>query len=231
MPSIIHTSAVKATASAGSTQVGAKASAAKAPRTRGHGEAAPAGEGGQPPGGAREHRDHAPGSCRLFGTGRQAPEAQALDPPRIGVDHLELDARGMADHLAARGHPAGEVEHETAERVDVLALFRRQHRADARLEVLDRGACVGDQRAVRPLDHVDLLDVVLVLDIAHDLLDHVLDGDETVDTAELVHHHRHVHARKTHLQQQIEHAHGGRDEQHLADDVAQAERRFRHVGQ
>ena len=78
----------------------------------------------------------------------------------------------------------------------------------ARLERLDRRARVGDHGAVAALDQLRLVGVVvLVLDLADDLLDHVLDGDEPVDAAELVDHQRHVHAREPHLQQQVEHRH------------------------
>ena len=55
---------------------------------------------------------------------------------------------------------------------------------------------------------------MLVLDVADDLLHHVLDGDQPVDAAILIDDQRHVHARKPHLQQQVEHAHAGCDEQH-----------------
>ena len=78
-------------------------------------------------------------------------------------------------------------------------------------------AGVGDDAAVGPLDQVRrLVDVVLVLDLADDLLDHVLDGDEPVDAAELVDDQRHVDARQAHLHQQVEDRHRRRDEQHLA---------------
>ena len=66
-------------------------------------------------------------------------------------------------------------------------------------------------------------DVVLVLDLADDLLDQILDGDEPVDAAELVDDERQMLARQAHLQQQVEHPHGGRHEQHLAQDRLQIE--------
>ena len=62
------------------------------------------------------------------------------------------------------------------------------------LEHLDRRARVGDQRAVGPrsTSFGASAIVVLVLDLADDLLDQILDGDEPVDAAELVDHQRHM---------------------------------------
>ena len=59
-----------------------------------------------------------------------------------------------------------------------------------------RRARVGDDAAVGARDDLGPVGVVvLVLDLADDLLDHVLDGDEPVDAAELVDDQRHVDAR------------------------------------
>ena len=58
--------------------------------------------------------------------------------------------------------------------------------------------------------------VVLVLDLADDLLDHVFDRHQPVDAAELVDHHRDMGARLAHLHQEIEDRQRRRHEQHLA---------------
>ncbi len=64
----------------------------------------------------------------------------------------------------------------------------------ARLREEDAGRLGGPERP--------LVLVVLVLDVADDLLEQVLDGDEAVDAAIFVDHHRHVDARGLHLLQQ-----------------------------
>ena len=66
-------------------------------------------------------------------------------------------------------------------------------------------------------------DVVLVLDLAHDLLDQILDGEQPVGAAELVDHQRHVGARAAHVEQHVEHRQGRRHEDHAAQYVAQVE--------
>ena len=62
---------------------------------------------------------------------------------------------------------------------------------------------------------------MLVLDLADDLLDQILDRHQPVDAAELVDHHRDMGARLTHLHQQVEDRQGRRDEQHLAQQRRQ----------
>src|SRR3546814_6773641 len=61
----------------------------------------------------------------------------------------------MLDQLAAIGHPAGEREQQAAEGVDVLLAFVfGKHRADTLLELLDGGARIGNEAAIRPLDQL-----------------------------------------------------------------------------
>ncbi len=64
---------------------------------------------------------------------------------------------------------------------------------------------------------------MLVLDLAHDLLDQVLDGQKPVGAAELVDYQRHVGARAAHVEQHVEHRQGRRHEHHTAQYVAQIE--------
>ena len=73
-------------------------------------------------------------------------------------------------------------------------------------------------------------DVVLVLDLADDLLDQILDGDEAVDAAELVDDEDEMLARQAHLQQQVEDAHGGCHEEDLAQIRLQIEGRVFDAG-
>src|SRR6185312_10712914 len=136
-------------------------------------------------------RNATPAGVSDIGVGRrrrQAAHAHALDAPGIRVEHFELEAGGMLEDLAAARHPAGERADQAAQGLDaILLLARQQRRRDAILQRRDPSPRIGDERAVRTLDHLRLVGViVLVLDLADDLLDHVLDGDEAIDAAELV---------------------------------------------
>ena len=64
---------------------------------------------------------------------------------------------------------------------------------------------------------------MLVLDLADDLLDQVLDGQQPVAAAELVDHQRHVRARAAHVEQHVEHRQRRRHEHDAAQYVAQVE--------
>ena len=110
------------------------------------------------------------------------------------------------------------VEDEPAQRVDFfLVAVRTQLDTVPLFERLDRSAGIGDQGAVSALDQARRLGVVvLVLDLADDFLDQILDRDQPVDAAELVDDHRDMGARLAHLHEQIEDRQRRRDEQQLA---------------
>ena len=61
--------------------------------------------------------------------------------------------------------------------------------------------------------------IVFVVDLAHDLFDQILDGDEPVGAAIFVDHKRQMQAGGAHLEQQIHRAHRRRREQQLALDL------------
>ena len=65
---------------------------------------------------------------------------------------------------------------------------------------------------------------MLVGDFAHDLLDQILDRQQPVDAAILVHHQRQVHTRLTHLQQQVEHRYLRRHHQRVTQQAFQLKR-------
>jgi hypothetical protein len=157
--------------------------------------------------------------------GRRVPDAQAFYAARVGFHDLEADPAVVDDEFAPGRYASGEIDHEPGERVDVLLAFLvREDGAYPVLECVDFETRIGDQRAVGPLQDLRTRgDVVLVLDLAHDFLDQILDGDEAVDAAELVHNQRHVHARLAHLHEQVENGHGGRDEEDLARDARELE--------
>ena len=60
---------------------------------------------------------------------------------------------------------------------------------------------------------------MLVGDVAHNLLDDVLDRDQPVGAAIFVDHQRQMGVAGLHLEQQIQRAHGGRHEQHRPLDA------------
>ena len=102
------------------------------------------------------------------------------------------------------------VEDQAAQRIDLLLVAglaqadRRGAPRAPRSGCARRRSSVPSARSIR-CGRLGL--VVLVLDLADDLLDQVLDGHQPVDAAELVDHHRHVDARLAHLHQQIEDRH------------------------
>src|SRR5690625_642415 len=152
-------------------------------------------------------------------------DAKALDLARIGIDHLEFMAIFVLDDLAPRRHMVGQLEDEPAKRVDLLLpTIGQKMDALGLLEFADIGTSV---------DEIDTLgfanpgfgyvDIVFILDIADDLSDQILDGDEAIDTAEFVDHQRHVDALSLHLLQKSGNGHGRRYETGRADQLRQAE--------
>ena len=114
---------------------------------------------------------------RPLGGGEAHPHA--VDPARVGVHHLEFGAFRVQHHLAPRRHPAGEADDEAAEGVDLLGeLGRRQPHAGRPLEGVEVHAGLGEVDARRLLGpELALGLVVLVGDVAADLLERLLDGD------------------------------------------------------
>ena len=113
----------------------------------------------------------------------------------------------MRNDLALRRHPAGEREHQAANRIDIGVPFvLAQHRPHAFLEILHRQPGVQIQRPIRPFGHHRrLFVIVLVVDLADNRFDKVFDRYQPVDAAVLVDHQRQVDPLLTHLQQQIQH--------------------------
>src|SRR5581483_9042409 len=130
----------------------------------------------------------------LPGARARAMDSQLLDAPRIGIEHLELEPRGMADQLAARRHPPEQGEHKAAQRIDFgLLLGLEEFDAQVTLELSHRRARGRDQPELGILHDIGGFGlVVLVLDLADDLLHEILDRHEAVGAAVLVHHQSHV---------------------------------------
>ena len=120
--------------------------------------------------------------------------------------------------LAPLGYVAHLVRDQAADGVEVLFRIRgRQRHAEGLRDAFDGGVAADPVSAVGQPEDVALVlvDVELVLDLAHDLLEHVLDGDQTRDPAELVDHDGQVIAVAAELAQQVVqrlglgHEHGG----------------------
>src|SRR5580704_207109 len=132
------------------------------------------------PGGTRSSVVSGTGETLALASGdRQAANPEPLDAPRIGVEHLEFEAAGMRDHLAAPWHPPGEGKDEATQRVHLVAVaVMAQPRAVLLIECLDRQARVGDDATIGARDQGGrLINIVLVLDLADFFIDKILDHD------------------------------------------------------
>src|SRR5260370_9796543 len=88
-----------------------------------------------------------PGRCR------RSAYAQALDPPRVSIEHFEFDAQWVSNDFAALRHAPGKARDQSTQGVHLfLVAVRAQPSAFMLLEHLYRGAGIGDQAAVAALD-------------------------------------------------------------------------------
>src|SRR5690606_21574220 len=94
-----------------------------------------------------------------------------------------------------------ELAHDEA--ADGIELLVTEIGLEVLIELLDRGQRLHREMPLAVAEDVYLvLDVVLVDDLAHDLLEHVLDRHEAVDAAVLVDDERHVIATRPELLEQ-----------------------------
>ena len=158
--------------------------------------------------------------------GGHARDAQLLQPARIGIEDFDLEVARPGHDLAARGQPPDARHHVARERVDLVGdVADIEFRPDRLHDLFQMRARVREERAVR-LAHNRrrFVLVVLILDFAENLLDHVLHRDDAVGAAVFVDHQRQMDARRLHLGEQVERRHRGRHEQDLADDLGLVER-------
>ena len=153
-------------------------------------------------------------------------DAHALDPARVGVEHMELEARNGMDDLAAGRHPAERVEDHAADRVDRFAMLAGAKRiADHLGHFVDLGLAVDHEHAIAGVgDQRLVLIVMLVLDIADHHLDDVLQRDQPVGAAIFVDDQRHLRARRLHARHQVGSQHRRRHEQHGPGQAELADR-------
>ena len=120
----------------------------------------------------------------------------------------------MTDHLATARNPSCEIKHQAAHRIYVFVpLFCRQESTGFGLEILDLEARIHIDNT-RPLAHKFRAPVfiVLVLDLANDPLNEVLDRHQPVYATEVIDHQRHVQPLNAHLKQQLQNRHRRRNE-------------------
>src|SRR5581483_7160919 len=104
-------------------------------------------------------------------------DAQGIDAPPVGTRHPELEPVDAGDLAASRQTP--ELLHQQAGN-GIEALLLGQPRAEVFVEILDPGDPADRVLPVSLLaDVLIVLHVEFVVDLAHDLLDHVLDGDQS----------------------------------------------------
>ena len=121
---------------------------------------------------------------------RRSDDLDLADAARIGVEDAELE-RVRVEHVADLGNASGEMDDEPTERIEVAVLVR-----DLLTEVVDQivDEDLGGRDVATRLDlaHERLFLVVLVLDLADDLLDDVLERHDAARAAEVVGHDREV---------------------------------------
>src|SRR5438034_2058688 len=128
---------------------------------------------------------------------REELDFEPLDARALDFEHLET-AAVVLDLVALLGRSAQEAEDEAADRVVVLD---RQGALELLVEVVDRERPVDAHPAVgQPLDRL-VREIELVLDLADDLLEQILERDDPLQIAVLVDHDRHVLARAPELAQ------------------------------
>src|SRR6266545_3313881 len=129
---------------------------------------------------------------------RREGDRQLLDARAL--DLVDAEAQAVVLDLVAALRRAPELaEDEAADRVVVLL---RQLDAELLVEVVDReGAVDADRVGVEPLDGL-VRQVELVLDLADDLLEHVLERDDPDHVSVLVEDDRHVLVLLSELRQQ-----------------------------
>ena len=98
--------------------------------------------------------------------------------------------------------------HEPADSVVLLGVLESKVEVEQLQDLVDVGAPVDACLVVGQADDHRLLDVVLVLDLADDLLEQVLDRDQSRGPTVLVEHDRDVHLAPLELMKQVIDGHG-----------------------
>src|SRR6478735_9572751 len=139
--------------------------------------------------------------------------AHRFDAATVGAHDAEFET--LQHHrFAAAWQPAEMLRHQSRHGIDGGI---GELRAEILVEIADAGAAAYQELPVGlAADVLLVLDVVFVIDLAHDLLDHILDRDQSGDAAVLVPGDGHVIAADTQFPQQHVDALGFRHEHRLA---------------
>src|ERR1700730_7854823 len=129
--------------------------------------------------------------------------AQRVDTPAVGTGYPKLEAVDGCGVTSPR--QAAKLFHEqTGDGIE--AFLFREVRTEIFIELVDARDTAHRELPLRLLtDVVIVLDIELIVDLADNLLDHVLDGDQPGDAAVLIDDQRHVIAVAAEfLQQHVE---------------------------
>ena len=137
-----------------------------------------------------------------------------VDAPALGVEHLDGQAVDV-EPLAHRRHAAEVREQITADRLESLAL---DVHVEPLRDLVDVDLAAEHEPAVAFVDDRLRLDVVLVADLADDLLEQILDGHEAGRAAVLVHDDRNLRLLPLELLQELRHPLGLGHDDRRPDD-------------
>src|SRR6056297_2995508 len=168
--------------------------------------------------GWRQFQNKSCGSGGFFRKSEQ-PHLDLLDPVFLHPADGEAYAVGLA-LVALLGDPLQQVQQEAGQGVDMLL---GQGQAEAAVNVAQGRAAVDHEHARLEGPDQGVLEIVFVLDLADDLLDDVLEGDDALDAAVFVHDNREVDLLAAEGLQQRFHRLGFRHEIGRPRDVAHGE--------
>src|SRR5689334_6721152 len=134
--------------------------------------------------------------CRLA-----AAEPDLGDTPTLDLEHLDVETIDV-EALADVRHASQVREQVPADSFESLAF---DCHAESIHDLVDAHLSTEDERAVGLLDDRFALDVVLVANLADDLLEQILDGDEPGGAAVLVHDDGHLRLAPLHVFEQLRH--------------------------
>ena len=136
-------------------------------------------------------------------------DAHALHTAWIGIENFDLEDARPRHQFATYRHPAEHRDNVAADGIYLLGgVADIEPGADRRHDVLKPGAADRQERAVGLANYGVLGGLImLVLDIADDFLDDILDRRQPVGAAIFVDHQRQVNAGRLHLGEQIDRRH------------------------
>src|SRR3990167_2281006 len=138
------------------------------------------------------------GGCS-WRSGRGRRDADGQHPALVDLEHGEA----VAAHLQFLADGRDTVHRREDEAGDGLEVALWQLPVEGFVQLVDPDAPGDAVASVRETLHHGRSAVVLVLDLAHDLLDDVLHGDDSDRAPVLVHHDRELHPSLLHLTQEI----------------------------